>query len=40
MAAGMTREELVDGFTHSEEFVSLCMLFGITPYAGYAEDGQ
>ena len=40
MAAGMTREIVVDGFTHSEEFVNICILFGITPYAGYTEDGQ
>lgn len=35
MSAGMTREEVVYGFTHSEEFVNLCILFGIIPYEGY-----
>ena len=35
MSAGITREELVDGFTHSEEFVNLCNTFGIIPYEGY-----
>ncbi|GFP21940.1 hypothetical protein HKBW3S06_01166 [Candidatus Hakubella thermalkaliphila] len=29
MAAGMTREEVVGGFTDSEEFVNLCKEFGI-----------
>jgi len=35
MSASMTREEVVDGFTHSEEFVNLCKEFGIMPYEGY-----
>jgi hypothetical protein len=35
MNAGMTREEVVIGFTHSTEFVSLCNQFGIIPYPGY-----
>jgi len=35
MNAGMTREEVVDGFTHSEEFINLCKEFGIMPYEGY-----
>jgi hypothetical protein len=35
MNAGMTREEVVDGFTHSEEFVNICNAFGFIPYEGY-----
>jgi parallel beta-helix repeat protein len=35
MAAGMTREEVVDRFVHGEEFVNLCILFGIMPYEDY-----
>jgi len=35
MNAGMTREEVVNGFTHGEEFVNLYILFGIVPYEGY-----
>ena len=40
MNAGMTKEEVVNGFTRSEEFVNLCNMFGITPYAGYTEDNK
>jgi hypothetical protein len=35
MNAGMTREEVVNGFTHSEEFVNICNAFGFIPYKGY-----
>ena len=35
MNAGMTREIVVIGFTHSDEFISLCNQFGIVPYIGY-----
>lgn len=34
---GMTREEVVERFTQSVEFVNLCKLFGVIPYAGYTE---
>ena len=37
MSAGMTREEVVNSFTHSEEFVNLCKEFGIVPYKGYTD---
>jgi hypothetical protein len=40
MAATMTREEVVDRFTQSEEFINMCKLFGITPYAGYTENNE
>ena len=40
MTDGMTREEVVERFTRSEEFVNLCNMFGITPYAGYTEDNK
>lgn len=32
LAQGATREEAVDGFTHSAEFANLCGEYGITPY--------
>ncbi|MCL4378438.1 MAG: DUF4214 domain-containing protein [Actinobacteria bacterium] len=38
MNAGMTKEEVVNGFTHSQEFVNLCNEFGVTPYAGFKID--
>jgi len=37
MTDGMTNEEVVSGFTHSEEFINLCNIFGIKPYEGYEE---
>ncbi len=40
MNAGMTREEVVDIFTRSEEFANLWKLFGVTPYPGYTDTGQ
>jgi len=38
MNAGMTIEEVVNGFTHSTEFENLCNLFGIVPYTGYVSE--
>jgi len=35
MNAGMSREIVVTEFSHSDEFISLCSLFGIIPYMGY-----
>lgn len=40
MAATMTREEVVERFTHSEEFINLCNEFGIIPYEGYTVDDE
>jgi hypothetical protein len=40
MAATMTREDVVEMFTQSEEFVNTWKLFGITPYAGYTENNE
>jgi len=37
MSAGMTKEEVVNGFTHSLEFELICKNFGIKPYVGYVE---
>lgn len=36
MSAGMTKEEVVNGFTHSLEFELICKNFGIMPYKGYS----
>jgi hypothetical protein len=33
--AGMSKEMIVTEFCHSDEFISLCSLFGIIPYMGY-----
>jgi hypothetical protein len=38
MDAGMSKEEVVTEFCHSDEFISLCSLFGIVPYAGYTAE--
>ncbi len=38
MNAGMTIEDVVNGFTHSTEFENLCNLFGIVPYPGYVSE--
>lgn len=35
MDTGMSQEIVVTRFTHSDEFISLCSLFGIVPYSGY-----
>ena len=35
MSSGMTKEEVVNGFTHSLEFELICKNFGIMPYKGY-----
>ncbi len=35
LAAGTSRETVLDGFVHGQEFVNLCDQYGITPYAGY-----
>ena len=37
MSAGMTKEGVVNGFTHSLEFELMCKNFGIKPYVGYVE---
>jgi hypothetical protein len=29
--SGMSRQEVLDGFTHSQEFANLCAVYGITP---------
>jgi len=39
MAAGMSKEEVVNGFTRSLEFELLCEYFGIKPYPGYKGNG-
>jgi LCP family protein required for cell wall assembly len=33
---GTSRQEVVDGFTHSQEFADLCSNYGILPFAGAA----
>lgn len=33
---GTSRQKVVDGFTHSQEFVDLCSKYGILPFAGAA----
>ena len=38
MNAGMTRENVVNSFTHSTEFSNLCDQFGILPYSGYVSE--
>jgi len=38
MNAGMSREIAVTEFSHSDEFISLCSLFGIVPYSGYVSE--
>jgi hypothetical protein len=40
MNAGMTGEEVVNGFTHSPEFEPICTYFGIKPYPGYVETDE
>ena len=35
MERGTSRQAVVDGFTKSQEFVELCAVYGIMPYAGY-----
>ncbi|MDA8677285.1 DUF4214 domain-containing protein, partial [Luminiphilus sp.] len=35
LAQGMTRTEVLDGFSGSQEFIALATSFGITPFAGY-----
>jgi len=37
---GMTKEEVVNGFTHSLEFELICKNFGIKPYPNYTETGK
>ena len=37
MEDGMAREDVVNNFTHSEEFIYFCSLFGVIPYEGYAQ---
>jgi hypothetical protein len=37
MNSGMTKEEIVDKFTHSEEFANLWKQFGVIPYPGYED---
>ena len=38
MDIGVTREEVVFGFTHSTEFENLCNQFGLIPYSGYVNE--
>ncbi len=38
MGAGTTRTQVLAGFTHGTEFINLCAVYGITPYAGYSSD--
>jgi LCP family protein required for cell wall assembly len=33
---GTSRETVVDGFTHSQEFIDLCADYAIVPYSGYS----
>ncbi len=33
--SGTSREAVVDGFTHSQEFIELCADYAIIPYAGF-----
>ena len=40
MNAGVTGEEVVNGFTHSPEFEPICTYFGIKPYLGYVETDE
>ena len=40
MSAGMTKEGVVNGFTHSLEFELICKNFGIKPYLGYTGTGK
>lgn len=40
MVAGMTKEEVVNGFTHSLEFEPICKNFGIKPYPNYTGTGK
>jgi len=40
MGAGVTKEEVVNGFTHSLEFELICKNFGIKPYQGYTGTGK
>jgi LCP family protein required for cell wall assembly len=35
MNNGTTRQSVVDGFSKSQEFVELCAVYAIVPYAGY-----
>ena len=35
MGAELTKEEVAKEFTHSEEFVSICKLFGVMSYEVY-----
>ncbi len=32
---GATRQSVVDGFAQSQEFIELCAMYAITPFAGY-----
>jgi len=36
LSRGATRQAVVDGFTHSQEFADLCSRYGILPFAGAA----
>jgi len=33
--SGTSREAVIDGFTHSQEFIDLCAHYAIVPYPGY-----
>jgi len=35
---GTSKTSVLNGFTHSTEFINLCAQYGITPYAGYSSD--
>ncbi len=37
MDGGTSKQTVLDGFTHGQEFINLCSTYGITPYSGYVD---